>query len=77
MWKRWKIKPQGVPVSFIVPVLPPPEKFNEEAEGVVVPQDDTIEMQGMAALLGDMELEDDELLLVNDIANHIVEEAEI
>ena len=71
-----KIKPQGVTVPFIVPVLPPPEVVNTEEE-IIEAQDDTIEMQRMAAAMGDMELEDNELILNNDIANDIGEEEEI
>ena len=71
-----KIKPQGVTVPFIVPVLPPPEVVNTEEE-IIEAQDDTIEMQRMAAAMGDMELEDNELILNNDIANDIGEGEEI
>ena len=73
------IAPQGVTIPFVAPVLPSIEclNSNENEEENIEAQNETEEMNRMAALISDMEIEDGELLLYNDILNTIGAEEEI
>ena len=66
-------------IPFVVPVLPSVESLNriENEEENVEAHNETEEMNRMAALICDMEIEDGELLLDADILNTVGEEEEI
>ena len=66
------IKPQGVTVSFIVPVIPPAEDtIEEEVIKEVLPQEEgdrANELARISAIFDEREIEDQELILEGDPA---------
>lgn len=66
-----KISPQGVTISFIVSLLLPVET-QDEIYNTPEPQEESQEIQNIADLMNDVDLEDAELLLDNDIEHNVL-----
>ena len=70
------IQPQGVTVPFLVPIIPPPVNQDVEEEVETAEPNDR-NMEQMASLFQEFDIEDAELILNDDIENDVVQEAEI
>ena len=71
-----KISPQGVTIPFIVPVLPP-VGTQDKIENTPESQEESQEIQNIADLMNDVDLEDSELLLEDDIEHDVLQQEEI